>query len=129
MPYANNKGADQPARLRSLISAFVVNAFVVRCLDSIISLSFYIRNFKPLLSFCGCAGRFESTLVANPDDRFSRDMAHFWDADSNAGANILVTAIALPYFPEDQQSCNAHLPPRSGQGERFCTFSQFQTCI
>ena len=31
MPYANNKGADQPARPRSLISAFAV-----RCLDSII---------------------------------------------------------------------------------------------
>ena len=31
MPYANNKGADQPAHRRSLISAFVV-----RCLDSII---------------------------------------------------------------------------------------------
>ena len=33
MSYANNKGADQPAHLRSLISAFVVY-----CLDSIISL-------------------------------------------------------------------------------------------
>ena len=33
MSYANNKGADQPAHLRSLISAFVVC-----CLDSIISL-------------------------------------------------------------------------------------------
>ena len=33
MPYANNKGADQPAHPRSLISAFVV-----RCLDSIIPL-------------------------------------------------------------------------------------------
>ena len=31
LPYANNKGADQPAHLRSLISAFVV-----RYLDSII---------------------------------------------------------------------------------------------
>ena len=31
--YANNKGADQPAHPRSLI-----NTFVVRCLDSIISL-------------------------------------------------------------------------------------------
>ena len=31
--YANNKGADQPAHPRSLISAFVV-----RCLDSIIPL-------------------------------------------------------------------------------------------
>ena len=33
MSYANNKGADQPAHARSLISAFVV-----RCLYSIISL-------------------------------------------------------------------------------------------
>ena len=31
MPYVNNKGADQPAHTRSLISTFVV-----RCLDSII---------------------------------------------------------------------------------------------
>ena len=34
MPYANNKGADQPAHLRSLISAFVI-----RRLDSIMSIS------------------------------------------------------------------------------------------
>ena len=33
MSYANNKGADQPAHPRSLISTFVV-----RCLDSIMSL-------------------------------------------------------------------------------------------
>ena len=33
MAYANNKGAGQPAHPRSLISAFIV-----RCLDSIISL-------------------------------------------------------------------------------------------
>ena len=35
MSYANNKGADQPAHPRNLISAFVV-----RSLDSIISLVF-----------------------------------------------------------------------------------------
>ena len=33
MSYANNKGADQPAHPRSQISAFVV-----RCLDSVMSL-------------------------------------------------------------------------------------------
>ena len=33
LPYANNKGADQPAHPRSLI-----NTFIVRCLDSIIPL-------------------------------------------------------------------------------------------
>ena len=46
MPYANNKGADQPARPHSLISTFVV-----LCLDSIIPLvsiseisSFYLAS-------------------------------------------------------------------------------------
>ena len=37
--------------------------------------SFYIQNFKSLPSFCDCADRFESTLVANPEDIFSRDEA------------------------------------------------------
>ena len=35
MPYANNKGADQPAHPRNLISTFIVH-----CLDGIISLVF-----------------------------------------------------------------------------------------
>ena len=50
MSYANNKGADQPAHPRSLISAFVV-----RCLDSIIYLDSIaeISNFKTQASFCG----------------------------------------------------------------------------
>ena len=58
--YENNKGADQPAHLCSLISAFVVH-----CLDSIISLRFYSQNFKTLAIFCGCAGRFVSGMVGN----------------------------------------------------------------
>ena len=33
MSYANNKGADQPSHLRSLISTFVF-----RCLDNVMSL-------------------------------------------------------------------------------------------
>ena len=36
---------------------------------------FYIRNFNPLASLCGCEGLFESYLVANPEDRFSGDEA------------------------------------------------------
>ena len=39
--YANNKGADQPAHARSLISAFVV-----RYLDSIISLDSIAENSR-----------------------------------------------------------------------------------
>ena len=30
----------------------------------------------PLSSFCGCTGQFVSYLVTNPEDRFSRDVAH-----------------------------------------------------
>ena len=60
MSYANNKGAEQPAHPRSLI-----NAIVIRCLDSMILSRFYSRNFKTLASFCGCAGSFVSGLVGN----------------------------------------------------------------
>ena len=42
--------------------------------------SFYIWNCKPLHSFCGCTGRFVSYLVANPEDKFSRDLAHIMSA-------------------------------------------------
>ena len=60
MSYVNNKGADQPAHPRSLI-----NAFVVHCLDSIISLDSMAEFFKTLASFCGCTDRFVSGLVGN----------------------------------------------------------------
>ena len=61
MSYASNKGADQPALPRSLISAFVV-----RCLDSIISLNFCSRNLKTPASLCGRAGRPVSGPAGNP---------------------------------------------------------------
>ena len=54
LPYANNKGTDQAAHLRSLISAFVV-----RCLDSIIPLvsisqisSLYLASMAAQAGFC-----------------------------------------------------------------------------
>ena len=46
MPYANNKGADQPAHSRSLISAFVV-----RCLDSTIKIVTYAQAFIRIITF------------------------------------------------------------------------------
>ena len=67
-PYANNKGPDQSAHPRSLISTFVVH-----CLDSIISLVSISEISRQLSSVT--AGRFESYLVANPENRFSRDGA------------------------------------------------------
>ena len=62
------KGTDQPAHPRSLISTFVV-----RCLDSII---FLVYKSEISSFYCDCAYQFESTLVAKPEDRFSRDEAH-----------------------------------------------------
>ena len=35
-----------------------------------------MQTTKAQISFCGCAGRFVSYLVANPEDGFSRDKAH-----------------------------------------------------
>ena len=42
-------------------------------------------SFKPLASRCGCAGRFESYLVANPENRFSRDEAYFTVGEDKYG--------------------------------------------
>ena len=54
IPYANNKGADQPAHPHSLISAFIV-----RCLDSILPLvsiseisSLYLASLAAQASLC-----------------------------------------------------------------------------
>ena len=47
-----------------------ISVFVVRWLDSIIPL---LVKYKSLASLCSWAGRFEYYLVANPEDRFSRD--------------------------------------------------------
>ena len=61
MPYANNKGADQPAR--PLPRQYDIS-------------SIYIGNFITLASFFSLADRFESYLVENPEDRFSHDEDH-----------------------------------------------------
>ena len=66
MPYANNKGTDQPAHPCSLISAFVV-----RCLDSVI----HTLLKSKLASVTEQAG-LSLTWSQIPEDRFSRDVAH-----------------------------------------------------
>ena len=69
MPYANNKGTDQSIRaIWSAPSLFAAWWYYTS--------TCYIRNFKPLASLCSWAGRFESYLVANHEDRFSRNGAH-----------------------------------------------------
>ena len=68
MPYANNKGTDQPAHLRSQLSAFVVC-----CLDFKTPV---LAKSEKLASLCNWADRFDYYQVANPEDTFSRDVAH-----------------------------------------------------
>ena len=84
--------------LRSLISAFVV-----RCLASIIPL----LAIAQISSFCSWVGRFESYLVANPEDRFSRVETNLpvmvlW----RINLRILIWAYKKP---EDHWLCIVHL--------------------
>ena len=72
MLYVNNKGADQPAHLRSLISTFVVH-----CLDSIICILALSRVSRfQLVPIAEQAG-LNLTWSKISEDTFSRDMAHF----------------------------------------------------
>ena len=85
MSYGNNKGADQPAHSRSLISAFVV-----RCLNSIISLD-SIAEISRLASFCGCAGRFVSGLVGN-------SRRHIFSCRGSSVLDIFLGMLDVAYF-------------------------------
>ena len=78
---ANNKGADQPAHSRSLISTIVVC-----CLDGIISLVSISSHY--LASVAAQAG-LSLPLVANPEDRFSHDKAHLIQLMSPHGSVVL----------------------------------------
>ena len=71
MPYANNKGADQTAHPRSLISAFVV-----RCLDSVMSLVCVTKISSLLLASVAEQASLSLTWSETPEDTFSHDEAH-----------------------------------------------------
>ena len=70
MSYANNKGADQPARPRSLISAFVV-----RCLDSVMSLVSVTKISSLMLASVAEQASLNLTWSETPEDTFSHDEA------------------------------------------------------
>ena len=55
----------------------------------------YSRNFKTLASLISWAGRFESYLVANPKDRFSRDVAHIMVLMNRTSEPVCF--LSLPY--------------------------------
>ena len=76
MSYANNKGADQPAHLRSLISAFIV-----RCLDSVMSLVSVTKISSLMLASVAEQASLSLTWSETPEDTFSHDEAqlHYQD--------------------------------------------------
>ena len=70
MSYANNKGADQPAQPRSLISAFVIH-----CLDSIMSLVSVTEMSSLMLASLAEQDSLSLTWSETPEDTFSHDEA------------------------------------------------------
>ena len=71
MSYANNKGAGQPAHARSLISAFVV-----RCLDSIISRDSIAEISRLQLASVAEQANLCLAWSETPKDTFCRVVAH-----------------------------------------------------
>ena len=70
MPYANNKGADQPVHPRSLTSTFVV-----RCLDSMICILAISEVSRFQLFSVAEQASMNLTWSKIPEDTFSRDVA------------------------------------------------------
>ena len=73
MLYANNKGADQPAHLPSLISAFVV-----RCLDSVMSVASVTKISSLMLASVADQAGLSLTLLETSEDTFSHDETHLY---------------------------------------------------
>ena len=93
------KGADQPTHPNSLISTFVV-----RFLDSIIPLV----SISEILRLAALAGL--STLVENPEDRFSRDEAHLRNHEE-----ISLTLQRLNLQPRHEKTCLQGFQPGETQ--------------
>ena len=75
MPYANNKGADQPAHPRRLISAFVV-----RCLYSVMFLVSVTKISSLILASVAEQASWSLTWSETPKDMFSHGVAHMYQA-------------------------------------------------
>ena len=73
MYYANNKGADQPAHPRSLISTFVV-----RCRDTVISLVSVTKISSLMLASVAEQASLSLTWSGTPEDTFSHGEAHLF---------------------------------------------------
>ena len=96
MSYANNKGADQPPHPRSLISAFVI-----RCLDSVMSLVSVTKISSLMLASVAEQASLSLTWSETPEDTFSHDKAHITVWSESA-----LFAIWIHYSLVNQNSAN-----------------------
>ena len=92
MSYANNKGADQPAHPCSLISAFVV-----RCLDSVISLVSVTKISSLMLASVAEQAGLSLTWSETPEDTFCHDEAQI-HADTKQINDIICTIHRKSYI-------------------------------
>ena len=72
-PYANNKGADQPAHQRSLISTFIF-----RCLGSMICILAISKRSRFQSASVAEQASLNLTQPKIPEDTFSRDVAQLF---------------------------------------------------
>ena len=92
MSYANNNGADQPAHLRSLISAFVGC-----CLDSIISLD-SIAFVTAQVGLC-------MAWSETPKDTFCRVVAHVFYGSGNLSCLWSLVILIFTWFSFEHEQC------------------------
>ena len=78
MSYANKKGADQPLHPCNLISAFVV-----RCLDSVMSLVSVTKISSLMLASVAEQTGLSLTWSETPQDTFSHDEAQLYIVKKN----------------------------------------------
>ena len=77
--YANNKGADQPAHPRSLISAFIIRLYLLFfCLDSVRSIVSVTKILSLMLASVAEPASLSLTWLETPEDTFSHDEAHLY---------------------------------------------------
>ena len=96
MSYANNKGTDQPVHPCSLI-----RAFVVRCLDSVMSLVSVTKISSLMLASVAEQASLSLTWLETPEDTFSHGVAQLY-------FHIFRAFV-------DQTAATMHLPAKIGK--------------
>ena len=101
MSYANNKGADQPTHPRSLISTFVV-----RCLDSVISLVSVTTISSLILAPVAEQASLSLTSSETVKDTFCRVVAHVGPDQTDCTSSRVVIILKHRIFGPGQAKLN-----------------------